>query len=91
MNWWSKQTGLTWHYTKDFSECMLYIKYQMPSTMPRSKALGYGHEASGFVESDTAAVVSQRDSWAVVAHEIGHLLGYKHTDGGLMAPVLVVN
>ncbi len=89
MNYWSAQNGYKWHFVKDFSSCMFYIHYQMQTTMNRSVALGYGHLASGEVSDQTGtATVAYRDNWLVTAHEIGHLLGYKHSETGLMSAII---
>lgn len=88
MDFWVSKLGrpgrpITWHAVKDFSDCMIYVKRElqqasMPSYQAHGMALSPG--APGFFG---VATVSEVNAW-VVAHEIGHLLGFKHADRGVM-------
>lgn len=75
---------ITWHFVKDLSQCNLYVQRSRVDMMDHSYAAGEARLPGDPLYDGIAR--AGRFNTFVVAHEIGHLLGFKHGEG-VMRPV----
>ena len=88
---WAQRLGLAFKEVYTSSDCMLYIHIAARETIPlpmRSRSddrrIGVAYMPSAKRFDGVAYIMIPRAP--VIAHEIGHLLGFDHSSFGLMQP-----
>jgi len=80
LDFWAARMGFTWHEVK--TDCEIYIQYALPTTLLHGDTLGQT-QLPTLHHSTGVALISKNNEW-IIAHEIGHLLGFTHSVSGLM-------
>jgi hypothetical protein len=83
MNWWADRLHFSWHFAPK-KEAEIRVIWEQGTHYLRTGTLGQSW-LPVHSDYDGSAHIISRESW-VVAHEIGHALGFQHVESGLMRP-----